>query len=82
MNFLLLNFTENFIIDNNIFGLIIYCIKIVSVCDNQIKLFSTKNSREKNANDFIEKDDIIKVEINNNKYNEINCELKYQLIIT
>ena len=82
INYLLVNFTENVNIDNNIFGLVIYGIKIIDISDTQIKLFSTKYNKEINKNDIIAQDDLIKIKSSNDEYNEMDYEIKYQLIIT
>ena len=82
INYLSVNLTENAIIDNNIFGLVIYGIKIKEISSNQIKLISTKYNKEINNDDIIDKDDTIKIKSTNDEYNEMNCEIKYQLIIT
>ena len=82
INYLLANFTENVNIDNNIFGFVIYGIKIIDICEAHIKLFSTKYNKVINKNDIIDKDDLIKIESSNDEYIEMNCEIKYQLIIT
>ena len=82
IDYLRVNFTENVNIDNNIFGLVIYGIKIINICQNYIKLYSNKYNKEIKNNDIIDKNDIIKINSSNNEYNEMNCEIKYQLIIT
>ena len=82
INYLSVNLTEYAIIDNNIFGLVIYGIKIKGISSNQIKLISTKYSKEINNDDIIVKDDIIKIKSTNGEYNEMNIQIKYQLIIT
>ena len=82
INYLQVNFTENVNIDNNIFGLVLYGIKIINISDNQIKLYSTKNNKEIKNDDIIDKNDIIKINSSNNEYNIMNCEINYQLIAT
>ena len=82
INYLKVNFTVNVNIDNNIFGLVIYGIKIIDISENQIKLYSTKNNKEIENEDIIDKNDLIKIYSSNNEYNEMNCEIKYQPVIT
>ena len=60
----------------------IYGIKIIDISENKIKLISSKNNKEINTNDIIDKDDLIKIISSNNEYNKMNYEIKYQLIIT
>ena len=80
--YLSIDFTENANIDNNIFGLVIDGIKIKDICYNQMQLISTKYSKEIYNDDILDKDDLIKIQSPNNEYNVMNCEIKYQLIIT
>ena len=82
INYLIVNFQKNANIDNNIFGFVIYGIKIIDICDNYIKLFSIKYNKIINKRDIIDKEDLIKIKSSNNEYSEMNCEIKYQLIIT
>ena len=82
INYLQVNFSENVNIDNNIFGLVIYGIKIINISQNKFELYSTKNNKEIKNDDIIDKNDIIKIYSSNNEYNIMNCEIKYQLIIT
>ena len=82
INYFQINFTENVNIDNNIFGLVIYGLKIINISENHIILYSTKYNKKINNDDIIDKDDLIKINSSNNEFNKMNCELQYQLVVT
>ena len=75
------NLTENAIIDNNIFGLEIYGVKIINLCESDLLSFSIENSGVDLKSELILlKNESIKVELNKDKFSEMECIINFQII--
>ena len=76
-----INLTENAIIDNNIFGLEIYGVKIINLCESDLLSFFIKNNSIDLKNELIVlKDESIKIELNKDKFSEMECKIYFQII--
>ena len=69
-------------IDNNIFGYILYGIKIYSIDDCGINFISNKTNETIKADDIISKNETIQLFFTENEYEINTCSLKYRLIVT
>ena len=81
-NEIILNIFDNIIIDNNIFGFVLYGIKINTIDNCGFNLISNKRDNAIIENDIISKNEIIQVELSENQYQILSCELTYTIIIT
>lgn len=76
-----INLTENAIIDNNIFGLEIYGVKIINLCENDLLNFSIESNGVDLENELIIlKNESFKIELNKNKFSEMECKIYFQII--
>ena len=81
-NYTLFNISEKGIIDNNIFGYIIYGTKIINICENDFNLIIKETEEALTKNKIVLKDELIKLELFEARYNKMNCKIEYQIIIT
>ena len=81
-NDLMFNLFDNVIIDNNIFGFILYGIKISFIDNCGINFISNKTKSTIKVNDLISKNETIYIEFLENDYQILTCKLSYVLIIT
>ena len=76
-----INLTENSIIDNNIFGLEIYGVKIINLCESDLLSFSIENNGIELENELIVlKNESIKIDLNKDKFGEMECKIYFQII--
>ena len=76
-----INLTENSIIDNNIFGLEIYGVKIINLCESDLLSFSIESNRIELENELIVlKNESIKIDLNKDKFSEMECKIYFQII--
>ena len=85
INNITIDLSNNFEIENNIFGYEFLDILIqdkVECCDLNL-LSSTDESKPIDINTYLDKEEKIKIEFKNNKeYNRLNCQIKYAYIVT
>jgi hypothetical protein len=76
-----INLTENSIIDNNIFGLEIYGVKIINLCESDLLSFSIESNGIDLENELIVlKNESIKIDLNKDKFGEMECKIYFQII--
>ena len=81
-NEIILDLFDKVTIDNNIFGFILYGIKINSIDNCGINFITNKTNNAINKNDIISKNEIIKIDFLEDEYQISNCKLIYSIIIT
>jgi hypothetical protein len=82
INDIKINLFDNIKIDNNIFGLIIYGIKIVSVDDCGIDFISNKTNESIENNYILSSNEKLEIVLKEEQYEIITCTLSFNLIIT
>ena len=80
-NNITINLKNNVHIDNNIFGFILYGIKIYSIDNCGINFISSKTNENIKKDDILDKNENIIFEFINNDYEIVNCSLVYFPII-
>jgi hypothetical protein len=81
-NNVILNLFDYVNIDNNIFGFIIYGIKIYSIDDCGISFISNKTNEEIKENDTLSNNETIILNFTANEYQIKTCSIKYRAIAT
>ena len=81
-NNIILNLFDNVKIDNNIFGYIVYGIKIHSIDDCQINFISDKINETIHKDYILSKNETIHLLLSESEYEIKTCSLKYRAIIT
>ena len=79
---IIINLFDYVRIDNNIFGLIFYAIKIYSISNCGMDYLSKKNNKIIKENDYLSTDENLTLNFTRDEYGKINCSISYSLIIT
>ena len=78
----ILNLFDFVNIDNNIFGYIVYGIKIYSIDDCGISFISNETNETIKENDTLSKNENLKIIFTENEYQIKTCSIKYRAILT
>ena len=81
-NEIIINLSNNVIIDNNVFGFIFHKIKIYSIDLCGIDFISNKTNKTIQKNDILEKNEFLILNFTLDKYKKRNCSISFSPIIT
>ena len=81
-NNITINLSDTIIIDNNIFGYVLYGIKISEIDNCGINFISNKTDNAISSSDILAQNDSLSIEFINEEIVSTTCSIKYSTIIT
>ena len=81
-NNITINLSDTIIIDNNIFGYVLYGIKISEIDNCGINFISNKTDNAISSSDILAKNEMLSIKFINEEITSTTCVIKYSTIIT